>query len=67
MVVLRFVCHYEGGRTDFVINNFSSTLFITVTVTSQLSVQEGHERDLKCAKAVDLTVGDHFVYFRLND
>ena len=38
------------------------TFFVTGTVTSQSSMQQGRKCDVQGDEAVDLTVGDNFVY-----
>ena len=48
---------------------FPLTLFVTGTVTSQLSMQQGRKHGIQSAKAVVVTFCSHFVYLnaRLGD
>ena len=62
MVVLQFVCHYEGGRTTALNCQFSINLVRTGAVPSQSIVQQDRKRGVQGAEAIDLTVGDNFLH-----
>ena len=59
---MQVVCYCEGGRTTFLIHQFSINLVATSAVTSQLSMQQLQKLHVEGAKAVDITVGDNFVH-----